>query len=95
MQLLVKGLLKPFYSVGSIETSDETEYGDDGMLALEPIDDEEEEHVGDPDAGDDGMLALEPIDDEEEECVGDPDAGDDDMEEEEDPLGALDDDERE
>jgi hypothetical protein len=53
MQLLVKGLLKPFYSVGSIETGDETKYGDDGMPALEPIDDEEEESVGDPDAGDD------------------------------------------
>jgi hypothetical protein len=53
MQLSAKGLLKSFYSAGSIETGDETEYGDDDMPALETIDDEEEESAGDPDADDD------------------------------------------
>jgi len=53
IQLSAKGLLKPYYSAGSIATGDETEYGDDGMPALETIDDKEEESAGDPDADDD------------------------------------------
>ena len=52
MQLLAKVLLKPFYSAASIETGDETECGDDGMPALETIDDDDEESAGDPDADD-------------------------------------------
>jgi len=53
MQLSVKALLKPFYSEKSIETGDEAECGDNGMPALETIDDdEEEESAGDPDVDD-------------------------------------------
>ena len=53
IQLSVKGLLKPFYSVRSTDTDNETEYGDDCMPALQAMDDEEEEGDGDPDADDD------------------------------------------
>src|SRR5882724_801639 len=53
MQLLAKVLLKPFYSAASIETGDETECGDNGMPALETIDDDDdEESMGDPDVDD-------------------------------------------
>src|SRR5882724_674136 len=63
MQLSAKALLKPFYSAGSIETGDETECGDDGMPALETIDDDDdEESMGDPDVDD--------KDKEEEELFG-------------------------
>ena len=52
IQLSAKGLLKPFYSAGSIETDNETEHGDDCMPALQAMDDEEEDEA-DPDADDD------------------------------------------
>jgi hypothetical protein len=42
IQLSAKALLKPFSSAGSTETDNETEYGDDGMPALQAMDDEEE-----------------------------------------------------
>jgi len=75
MQLLAKVLLKPFYSAASIETGDETECGDNGMPALETIDDDDdEESMGDPDVDDkdeeeeeDLLGALD--DDEREELI--------------------------
>lgn len=61
------GILKPFYSAESTETDNETEYGDNGMPALQAMDDEEEGE-GDSD-----------VDDDEEEEEEDPlDALDDD-----------------
>jgi hypothetical protein len=79
IQLSAKGLLKPFYSVGSTETDNETEYGDDGMPALQAMDDEEEEGEGDPDADDDEEEEEEdPLgaldDDEREELINNTEA---------------------
>ena len=71
---LCKGLLKLFYSARSIETGNETEYGDDYMPALQAMDDEEEEDEADPDAdNDDKEKEEDPLgalyDDEREQLI--------------------------
>jgi len=43
IQLSAKALLKPFSSAGSIEADNETEYGDDGMPALQAVDNEDDD----------------------------------------------------
>jgi hypothetical protein len=77
IQLSAKGLLKPFYSVRSIETDNETEYGDDSVLSLQALDDEEKsegEGEDDPNAdNDDKDEDEDPLgaldDDEREELI--------------------------
>lgn len=60
LQLSEKALLKPFYSTGSLETNDEI---DDGMPALQAVDDEEEGDEGDDESE---------MDDEDQEEEEDP-----------------------
>ena len=60
-------LLKPFFSARLIETDNKTKYGDNGMPALEAMDNEddnEEEGEDDPDVNDKD-------DDEEEDLLAD------------------------
>ena len=79
IQLSAKGLLKPFYSAGSIETDNETEYGDNGMPALQAVDDEEEDGGDDPGVDDNDEEEEEdpigvPDDDEREELINNTEA---------------------
>jgi hypothetical protein len=73
LQLSVKGLLKPFYAAGSVETENETEYDNDGMSTLQAMDDEEEDNDGDSDADNDDEEEEDPLgaldDNEREELI--------------------------
>ena len=66
IQLLVKVLLKLFSSAGSIETDNETKYGDDGMLELQVMDEKDEEEEED--------LLADLDDDEREELMNNKEA---------------------
>jgi hypothetical protein len=79
LQLSAKGLLKPFYSAGLMETDHETEYGDDDMPALRAMDEEEGDSDVDHDAGhDDEEEEEDPLgaldDDEREELINNTEA---------------------
>ena len=74
IQLSAKGLLKPFYSMRSIETDNETESGDDSMLALQALDDKEksegedkDDSNADNDDKDKDDVPLDALDDDERE----------------------------
>jgi hypothetical protein len=81
IQLSAKALLKPFHSAGSVEADNEIKYDDDGMPALQAVDDEEEEdedEEGDPGLNDDGEEEEDPLgaldDNEREQLINDTEA---------------------